>query len=130
MTVRTGTWRRTLREPRFNISLILSAYRIHTLFERLRGLLPPESYKYHHRFNIFRILTKRAIQDFTNNAVLMYAGCCGSRRPVVAAIDRYLLPAGPTAANHRSGMQRLIDETDRLTDTVSLHRPYRILCQH
>ena len=37
--------------------------------------------------------------------------CCGAGR---AAIDRYLLPAGPTAAN---------PQTDRRTDTVLFHRP-------
>ena len=39
-------------------------------------------------------------------------------RPATAAIDRYLLPAGPTAANPR--------QRDGMTDIVALHRPCRI----
>jgi len=37
-----------------------------------------------------------------------------------AAIDRYLLDAGPTAANPR---QRRANGTDRRTDARQLHRP-------
>jgi len=37
------------------------------------------------------------------------------RRLAAAAVDRYLLPAGPTPAHPP---QRATDETDRRTDTV------------
>jgi len=53
-----------------------------------------------------------------------------------AAINRYLLPAGPTAANlpHTAAAvdswDRQMDrQPDRRTDTVPLHRPCRILCE-
>jgi len=46
-----------------------------------------------------------------------------------AAIDRYRLPAGPTAANppHVAAAGRWDRQTDGQTDTVPLHRPCRIL---
>ena len=52
--------------------------------------------------------------------------CCGACR---AAIDRYLLPTGPTAANppYAAAAVKLNRETDEQTDigtdTVPLHRP-------
>ena len=44
--------------------------------------------------------------------------CCGAGR---AAYDRYLLPAGPTAANPSHAAAA--GEWDRRTDTVPFHRP-------
>jgi len=49
------------------------------------------------------------------------------RRATAATGDRYLPPAGPTAANPPHRMQRSIDGTDRRTDTVPLHGPCHIL---
>jgi len=47
------------------------------------------------------------------------------RRPRRAAIDRYLLFAGPTAANplHATAAGELNRRTDGRTDTVPFHRP-------
>ena len=43
-----------------------------------------------------------------------------------AAVDRYCLPAGPTAATSRTLLQT--GQTDGQTDTVPLRGPCRILC--
>jgi len=45
-----------------------------------------------------------------------------------AAIDRYLLPAGPTAANppHAAAAVDNWGQTDGQTDTVPLHKPCRV----
>jgi len=40
-----------------------------------------------------------------------------------AAIDRYRLSAGPTAANPLHAVAAAQDEADKQTDTVSLHNP-------
>jgi len=47
-------------------------------------------------------------------------------RAVRAAIDRYLLPAGPTAANppHATAEGEWDRQTDGRTDTVPFHRPF------
>ena len=59
---------------------------------------------------------------------------CAAAAPLLlgagrAGIDRYLLPAGPTAANppHAvAAVDRWNGQTDGQTDTVPLHRPCRI----
>jgi len=55
------------------------------------------------------------------------------RRLVAAAIDRYLLLAGRTAANppqRHTAVNRWDRQTeDRRTDTEPLHRPCHILCE-
>jgi len=62
--------------------------------------------------------------------VTLLAFAAERRAAAAAAIDRYLLPAGRTAANP---LQRSIDRTgtdrgtDTQTDTVPSHRPCRIL---
>jgi len=46
-----------------------------------------------------------------------------------AAVDRYLMPAGPTAATLRTLLQRATDETDRRTDghrTVTFTLPHTV----
>jgi len=53
-------------------------------------------------------------------------------RPAAAAVDRYLLSAGPTAANppqRHAVVDRRDRETDRRTDTVPSHRYCLILCE-
>jgi len=46
-----------------------------------------------------------------------------------AADAPYRLSAGPTAANLQHAVAAAQDETDRQTDTGSLQRPCRILCE-
>ena len=53
--------------------------------------------------------------------------CCCAPSPA-AAIDRYLLPAGPAAANPPHAAAA-VDRWDRQTDSVPLHTPCRILCE-
>jgi len=48
-------------------------------------------------------------------------------RLAAAAIDRYLLPAEPTAANPPQ-RHAAVDRWDVRSNTVPLHRPRRILC--
>jgi len=43
------------------------------------------------------------------------------RPPLSAAIDQYLLPAGPTAANPPHAAA--VGKWDRQTDTIPFHRP-------
>ena len=46
-----------------------------------------------------------------------------------AAVDRYLLLAGPTAANPPH-VAAAVDRCDRLTDIVPLRRPCRVICEY
>ena len=61
------------------------------------------------------------------------AGCRAAAAPLLlsacrAASDRYLMLAGPTAANPPRAAAA-VDNWDRQTDTVPLHRPCHILFQ-
>jgi len=49
------------------------------------------------------------------------------RRPAAAAIDRYLLHAGPAAVNPQHAAAA-VDNWDRQTDTVPFHRPCSTYC--
>jgi len=55
-----------------------------------------------------------------------------TKLPVPAAIDRYLLFAGRSAANPPAAaavVDRWDRRTDRMMDTMPLHKPSRMLCE-
>ena len=59
-------------------------------------------------------------------AAVLQCRCCWALAP---AIDRYLLPAGRSAANPlRTSLLRLDDGTDRRTDAPPFHRPCPHIC--
>ena len=76
------------------------------------------------RPDIAHLLTSTTTNTATTRTLTTWH--CPHSHAAAAPIDRYLLPAGPSAANLQQRVccrGSVLGQTDRRTDTVPLHRP-------